>query len=1074
MTTGARCSIPTSLVGAGLLLSTLAGGLRAQGVTGAAIRGWVRGPDSVAIPDASVLVRNTATGERWRAVTSSDGRYGFERVSIGGPYRVEATAIGFAPIAVEPVRLALGEVRTIELVLVPSALGLAPIEVRVEPNPATGPRRTIKSEQLGRLPLLNHDVLDLVRESPQAVRGVFGLSIGGQGTHSNSFQIDGGENTSLAGQFAATPGGFINLNAPPGGGGLRTIALDAVQEIQVLVAPFDVREGSFTGGLINAVTKSGTNQVQGSGYAFVQNQRLAGKDTTLPDFHTVQFGGTVGGPLVHDRLHLFLAADLQASLTPYSGQLIRADTTGGTDSVGTGIRYASATRFQHILSDSFGVDPGAIGPFDSPNPAQSLFGKLTLQAGVNSRMELSQSYVHGSLQGFLAGRDGYVYGLTSTDGRYTNTTTATRLTWNALLGRRASSELVAAYLVVRDRCQPAAAYPLLRVAADAGELQAGKSPICPGRTLAQHALELTGNLTYQRGQHRLLAGTHEELLSFRDPTSLGTSGVWSFSSLDDLAAGRPGDFTAGTTGALRAEGPVADFRVRQVGLYLQDEWTIARGLTLTTGIRMDVPTFPDRPVRNPDLLTSALGIDTGIFPGGHPLWSPRLGLTWSSESGRLALRAGAGLFSGRPPYFFPADAYRSTGLEQYLLACSGDDVPDFTLDPVQQPRACRTSSATPVPRITYVDPAFRFPQELKLSAGLDASLPWGLATTIDLLVSRSRHQPEFVDVNLTPTGQRLAGEGGRVMYGTLEASAAAPNRLVPQFTSVVRQGNGQGNRYVAVSLSLSRRIGRGGNVAASYTYAEARDRMNPDEGLGISLSGLGIAADQIGSTALDGTLERRRLAPSVYDVPHKLRLSGTAELPFGTELSLIYEGSSGSPFTYVIDGDINADGFGPELFGQQSNDPVYVPGAPVPGGDVALVDSTGAPAGAAEYSALAGFVRAERCLRRSAGELLRRNTCRNPWQTQLDASVAKRLVVGGRRTVRLTLDVFNVLHLIDSNWGLVRRTADFGLEEVPLLGLVGFDPAVERGLYRFRPPSVRRVDLGASRWRVQLGTHVDF
>jgi hypothetical protein len=128
----------------------------------------------------------------------------------------------------------------------------------------------------------------------------------------------------------------------------------------------------------------------------------------------------------------------------------------------------------------------------------------------------------------------------------------------------------------------------------------------------------------------------------------------------------------------------------------------------------------------------------------------------------------------------------------------------------------------------------------------------------------------------------------------------------------------------------------------------------------------------------------------------------------------------------------------------------------------------------AEYSALAGFVRAERCLRRSAGELIRRNTCRNPWQTQLDASVAKRLVVGGRRTVRLTLDVFNLLHLVNGDWGLVRRTADFGLEEVPLLRLVDFDPVAQRGVYRFRPPSTHHVDLTASRWRMQLGAHVDF
>jgi hypothetical protein len=250
--------------------------------------------------------------------------------------------------------------------------------------------------------------------------------------------------------------------------------------------------------------------------------------------------------------------------------------------------------------------------------------------------------------------------------------------------------------------------------------------------------------------------------------------------------------------------------------------------------------------------------------------------------------------------------------------------------------------------------------------------------------------------------------------------------------------------------------------------------MNPPGGLGISLSGLGIAADQIGGTALDGTLEHRRLARSVYDVPHKVRLSGSVELPFGTEVSLIYEGSSGSPFTYVVDGDINADGFGPERFGQQSNDPVYVPRSPVPGGDVALVDTVGSPAAAADYTTLARYVEAEPCLRQSRGTLLRRNTCRNAWRTQLDARIAKAVTTGAGRTLRLTLDVFNLLHLLDGDWGLVRQTADFGLEEVPLLRLVGFDTARQRGVYQLRTPSRRHIELDASRWRMQVGAHLDF
>jgi hypothetical protein len=1055
--------------------------LGAQGVTGAALKGRVTDFDSAAIADAAVLVTNTTTGERWRALTTTDGRYAFERLSVGGPYRLEVRAIGFAPTRLEDLVLALGERRSIDVPLAASALTLAPLEVRVTrpaPGAGNGPSRTIRSDQLAHLPLLNRDVLDLVRESPQAAGGVLGVAIGGQGPRNNSFQIDGGENTSLYGQFAATPGGLINLISPPGGGGLRTVALDAVQEIQVLVAPYDVREGAFTGGLINAVTKSGTNVVHGSAFAVLQNQWLAGQDLEghpLPDFHTLQFGGTVGGPIARDRLQFFLAADLQASLTPYGGPLIRADTAGGADSAHVGIRYASAVRFQRVLADSFQVDAGGFGVIDTPNPAQSLFGKLTIPASENSLVELSQSYVHGAVRGFLATRDPYgVYGFTSTDGRYSSTTTASRATWNTVVGRLGSNELIGAYLVIRDLCRPAALYPLITVEVDRGLLQAGRSPSCPGRTLAQHALEVTDNFAFRVGAHRLLAGTHNELLAFDDPTTIGDVGAWDFASLDDLAAGNARAFARATTGALRAEGPVADFRVRQVGLYLQDQWSAGRRLDITAGLRVDVPFFPDRPLRNPDLLAD-LGIDTGVFPNGRPLWSPRLGLTFTTGGGRLRLRAGAGLFTGRPPYFLPADAYRSTGLEQFFVACVGDEVPDFTPDPLRQPAACRSSGAIPLPRITFVDPSFHFPQELKFSAGFDASLPWALEGTVDLLVSRSRHQADFVDVNLAPTGAALVGEGGRVMYGTLDAfGAPTSNRSPSPFASVVRQGNGHGNRYGSLGLSLARRLGRSGKVGASYTYSEAFDRMNPPGGLGISLSGLGIAADQIGGTALDGTLEHRRLARSVYDVPHKVRLSGSVELPFGTEVSLIYEGSSGSPFTYVVDGDINADGFGPERFGQQSNDPVYVPRSPVPGGDVALVDTVGSPAAAADYTTLARYVEAEPCLRQSRGTLLRRNTCRNAWRTQLDARIAKAVTTGAGRTLRLTLDVFNLLHLLDGDWGLVRQTADFGLEEVPLLRLVGFDTARQRGVYQLRTPSRRHIELDASRWRMQVGAHLDF
>ena len=188
----------------------------------------------------------------------------------------------------------------------------------------------------------------------------------------------------------------------------------------------------------------------------------------------------------------------------------------------------------------------------------------------------------------------------------------------------------------------------------------------------------------------------------------------------------------------------------------------------------------------------------------------------------------------------------------------------------------------------------------------------------------------------------------------------------------------------------------------------------------------------------------------------------------------IFEGASGTPFTYVVNGDINGDGFGPEVFGEQSDDPVYVPRLAAPNGDVTLIGPDGAPGRPDDYARFERFIQDEPCLRASRGALLRRNRCRNPWASTLDTRLTKTMRTGNGRAVDLTLDIFNLLHLIDRNWGVTRRTADFGIEEVPLLQLAGYDAAHDRGVYRLDLRDRRHADLDASRWRMQLGIRYVF
>lgn len=1053
--------------------------LAGQGITSAAIQGRVTSAAGGPISWATVAVTNSTTGQRWAAAVTANGRYLLESVPVGGPYRIEARAIGFAPAARTGIGLSLGRSLTADFVLEPTSVELPGINVVARRlTNGTGQSQSIADSLLRRAPILNRDVLSLVRESPQVTSGVNGISIGGQNPRHNSYQIDGGVNNSLFGGFSSTPGSLINLLAPPGGGGLRTVALDAVEELVVLAAPFDVRQGNFSGGLINIVTKSGNNVMHGSGFGTLQNSRLVGRDLDngrIPNFTTGQFGASLSGPILRDRLHYFLAADIQQSGLPYSSPLIGSDTAGGRDSIGVGIQLSSASRFQRILRDRYGVDAGSFGPVSPRNPATSLFGKLTLQTGVNGRLEVSQNYVRGLLESPILAREPYgFYDLTSADTRFRSTTAATRASWKALLGGRLSEELTVAHLRIRDLCEPLGTFAHVTALADRGILSAGHQPICPGLPVEQTILELTNNLSFLLGSHRLTLGTHDELLRFRDPSNFYGSGSWEFGSLDSLDLGLPNHYTRTLGGPLRPEGTVADFRVHQLGAYLQDEWSPVKRLVLTLGIRLDVPIFPDRPPSNPDLL-SALGVNTGASPYANPLWSPRVGVHFDlARDGSTVLRGGVGVFSGRPAYVFPADAFRSTGLEQFFLDCVGDDTPAFTLDPARQPSTCRAGHPIGAPRVAFFDPHYRFPQELKLAIGFDRQLPGRLAGTVDLLYSRGINEPYFIDVNLAPSSAVLTGEAGRALYGTLDGSEPRPNRYNPAFTSVVKQTTSAGNRSFLGSIQLSRPLSGGLGVQAAYTFSDVRDLMLNGGGLGFSLSGYGLAADQIGGTVLDGTPDRRHLRTSALEVRHKVRLTAMTDLPWGVQLAGIFEGASGTPFTYVVDGDINADGFGPGVFGQESNDPVYIPRSAAPDGDVTLVGLDGAPAPPDEYARLEAFIQAEPCLRVSRGTLLRRNRCRNPWASTLDVRLTKTMRAGKGRALDLSLDVFNLLHLIDRNWGVVKRTADFGLEEVPLLQLAGYDAVHDRGVYRLDLRDRRHADFDLSRWRMQFGARYVF
>jgi hypothetical protein len=1047
-------SAPRTLV----VLVLGAGPLAAQGVTTASVRGTVLATGGAPIDVAAIQITNVSTGARWQAVTSSAGRYFVDGVDVGGPYVLEVRRVGYRPSRRTGVTLTLGQRFVADWALEPAATELDPVTVEAAADligrtGRAGPVVVISESTLARLPTLTRSFADLAILSPHAaLRPLGGVSIGGQNQMYNAIRIDGGENADQ--YYGREPGG------PSPHGGLpqvlpRTISLEAVHEFQVLVTPFDVREGGVAGGVLSAVTRSGSNVARRSLFTSLGSQDIAGGGAAAPDVTTWQWAGTASGPIVRDRVHYFASVDVQARMVQDHGPFI-SDTMGGADIAQIGIAYADAVRFQRILADTFGLNPGSLGPVNGRVPAQDLFAKVTAQLGAASHLEVSHHYAHAARRNFLdAGLIGYVpgaitsrgkdyYGLSSVGEEDRTTAQTSRLIWRTHVNNGWSNELILSYEWLRDDCRPNAAIPRIVALIGSKQLVAGPNFFCPTDSVTQRAFEFTDNVTFTVGRHVVTLGTHDELLHFHDAILQQSNGFWTFGTLDSLALGRARRYERSLPGPL---GAGVDFSVRQAGAYVQDSWSPGARILVAMGLRLDVPFLPKTPVTIATL-SDSFGVEVGSKPTGNALWSPRVSATYRpGGDDRTILRGGIGLFGGRPPYRWIGNIYRDGGLQEELLVCRDAAVPQF--DPHTQPTMCRDSSQA-VPAVSFIDRGVRFPQNLKIALGIDRELSSGLLGTVELLYTHGTQELYFTDVNLQPPLSAESGEGGRAMYGTIDSKGLGhPTRRDTTLLQVIRVSNRRGDEAHSVAARLEWRF-RSNRVSATYAYAHARDLF--------SLNNFN-ARPTLQGTPLDGTLEDRRLATSLFDTPHRVTITATFQLPFNIGASFLYTGSSGTPFSYIVNGDANADGMGERVV---KNDIVYVPRDSL---DITLF----APS---TYNQLNAFIDSERCLREQRGRMLRRNSCRNPWVGGLNARLTK--VVGWRngQSLEIGADVFNVLNLLKARWGQYRYTV-LG-PSVQLLTLRGYDAANQRGIYAPMPVTRNRVLEDASHWRAVLSARFVF
>jgi carboxypeptidase family protein len=1057
--------------------------LAAQGVTTGAVSGRVSDDRNQPLGGASITVVNRTTGFATSTLTRGDGRYLVQGLEVGGPYTVSAAKLGFLPRLRDGQTISLSQILEIDFRLVPRATVLGPVAVLAESDPVLSPERTgaattISDSLLRRLPTLNRNFTDFVMLAPQVSTAGLGGGPSGAGMNNrfNSIQIDGASETDLF--------GLGGTGQPGGQAGGRSIGLEAVKAYQVLLAPYDVRSGNFTGLLVNAVTRHGTNDLTGTAFYVARTGGLA-RDADFvrgEGFHQAQYGFALGGPIVKDKIHFFVSPELQARREPAVGPFLGSEDTPFAASP------ADVERFRQLLA-GYGIAPGTAGRVRNENPLANVFVRLDIALPTNSRLVLRHNYGHAEQDVFS--REPTLLRLSSNAFEFTSKKHATVAQLYTNFAGGGSNELIVGYTRIRDDREPSVVAPQVSVAAPstagpgAVTLRAGAENSSQGTTVNQDVIELTDDYTVQLGTHRLTVGTKNELYRIRNRFAQNSFGQWEFTNLDAFESGVASRYQVGVS---LGDEIAPDVGAVQLGAYVQDRWEVRPRFAVTLGLRADMPWLRDKPPFNPAIFQE-LGRRTDDIPSANVQLSPRVAFNWDVDAHRNAqLRGGIGVFVGPPPFVWLTNAFQNSGLGLGQLTCqgvtggAGGGTPRFPGgDPAEAPHACADgSTAASSGDINLLSPDLRFPQVMRTSLAFDRRFGDAWVATIEGMYSRA--MSSFFYVNRALAGPQGVDRNGRTIYGTIAANGVASPALVASRRAVIDVENAGRDWAYALTAQIQRQFTRSFEASAAYTYSEARDIQSLTSSVAFSNWRFG--------RAISGDQRNKSLSRSRFETPHRVVVAGTYTLSTRTDISAIYIGQSGTPYDYVYGGtlgggrgDLNADG-------AVGNDLVYVPQNAADTTQIRFSGLSGvagadnSPAAqrgrvAAQQIGFQRFIEETPCLSRQRGRLLARNSCRAPWTNVLNVAIRQALPAAWGHSLSAELGVFNFLNLLNRQWG--EQPLLPSQPPIALLDHVAQTPGAlagasgSQGVFTFDPGTQRFTrDNLASGYQMQLGVRYTF
>lgn len=1036
-----------------LLLTTFA--TFAQ-VTSSTITGSVRGEDKKALEGASVVAVHTPSGTRYSTSASKDGSFTLMNVRVGGPYTVTISFSGFKAHVEQNVFAALGATANVDVELKSDAVQLQNVVVTAVPNNIINSRSNGASVTLGRrtialAPTIGRTVNDITKFNAYSN----GRSFAGQDSRFNNFTIDG----------SVFNNGFgLGSQAQAGGRtGSAAISLDALEELQINITPYDIRQSGFAGASINAVTRGGTNDFSGSVFRFWNSRDLAGdkaasKTANVPQTpYSVQTNGfRFGGPIIKDKLFFFVNGEFTKGTRPALDWV--ANRPGATGNVSR-TTAADLEDLKSFLMTNFKYDLGAIDNYNNESFSNKFLARVDWNISDIHKLTLRYSHhdsesdvvISNSNSGNTAGngsRQNLPLAISGQNTGYIieDNTRSFVAELNSNFRNRISNQFLVTYnRQLEDRGYRTALFPTVDILRDGSTYTSiGFDPFTPNNKLNYSTFNVTNNTTIARGKHTFTIGGSFEAFKSNNLFFYASNGVWVFNSIADFKTAAQAYLA--NPNLTTSPVPIARFNYRYTllgdgklpwqtfknniySVYGQDEYKVSKNFRVTAGVRLDYLQIPNTASDYANPYVSNLGfylpdnsvgthykINTGDMPGSRLYISPRAGFNWDVFSNKKTqVRGGTGLFLSRMPYVLLSNQLGNNGVNIGLINATGNTALNFpfTLDPTRYTPSNVDVSALRGYNINYGDPNLRFPQIWKTNIAVDQKLPFmGLIATAEFIYNKNVNALHYVDANARPSsGVMAGGDDKRAIFPALDLSGSA--------ASAARFYNsGIGNAFVLVnnnvgsSYSLTGKLEKpttknwGGMIG--YTLARATDLSSVGSTVNVNTPTIFGNNNLVGGFS-DNDLRHRFVGFVNYTLGYGKKIGGA------TTFSLGVVSSSGFKLSYIASNDMNGDG--------QINDLLYIPAE---GRNLVFQDFS---SGGVTFTALdqqvafKNYVNNHPYLNERKGQYAERNAAQLPWLTRLDFAIEQDLIVltgkkGKANTIRFRADFMNVGNLINNKWGV--------------------------------------------------------